>query len=46
MFLFVSIFCDLVVYNNAACAKDQKVCAKCSCRVEHIIGRFGLVLDT
>ncbi|KAM7516692.1 hypothetical protein LguiA_006275 [Lonicera macranthoides] len=28
-------------YHNlcTACAKEQKVCAKCSCHVEHIIGR-------
>ncbi|CAN1342384.1 Uncharacterized protein C9orf85 homolog [Linum perenne] len=30
-------------YHNlcSGCAKEQKVCAKCRCRVDHIIGRDG-----
>ncbi|KAM7520640.1 hypothetical protein LguiB_019602 [Lonicera macranthoides] len=35
-------------YHNlcTACAKEQKVCAKCSCRVERIIGRDITEVET
>lgn len=26
------------------CAKEHKICAKCSCRVDHTVGRYTIFL--